>query len=143
LGSISAKKVLALLGLLMPLVGCRYDPTVWKLDLRSPDGAWLASARTDQYGGFGTALIETVVTLKKLDGTVNKGKPFDILEYPENGPLPKPYVLSESNEGGGVNLKMKWLTPRNLEIDYSGNIEPDLQVVKFGGIDISFRQLSP
>jgi hypothetical protein len=143
MGRIRAKIVLALLGLSMSLVGCRYDPTVWKLDLRSPDGAWLSSARTDQYGGFGTASIETVVTLKKLDGTVNKGKPFDILAYPENGPIPKPYVLSDSNAGGGVNLKMNWLTPRNLEIDYSGNIEPDLQVVKFGGIDISFRQLSP
>ena len=92
--SISAKKVLALLGLLMPLVGCRYDPTVWKLDLRSPDGAWLASARTDQYGGFGTASIDTVVTLKKLDGTVNKGKPFDILAYRKRWKYPNPMFLA-------------------------------------------------
>ena len=139
---IPTKSCIWFLALFMPLMGCNHDPTIWKLDLLSPDGAWQATARTDQYGGFGTAYVGTVVTLRKLDGTVNKGKPFDILEYPGGGPIQEPYALSNSNAGGGVNLRMKWLTANRLAIDYSGTIEPTLQVVKFGGVDITLRQVS-
>ena len=133
-----------LLALLLPLTACRrrYDPTVWKVNVKSPDGAWLATARTDQFGGPGTDWVDTVVTLKKLNGTVNRGKPFDVLEYPDGGPIQKPYTLSDANAGGGVNLRMRWLTSKQLEIDYTGNIEPDLQVVKFGGADITLKQVS-
>jgi hypothetical protein len=113
---------------------------VWKTELSSPDGKWVATARTDQYGGFGTAYVDTVVALKRLDGTVNRGRPFDVLEYPDGGPINKPYVLSGENAGGGVSLQMKWLTSTNLEIDYSGNISPDLQVVRFGGVNITFHR---
>jgi hypothetical protein len=133
----------ALLMVYALVIGCRHDPTVWRTSLRSPDGAWLATARTDQNGGFGSAWIETVVTLQKLDNTVNRGKPFDVLSYPEGGPIRKPYVLSDENAGGGVNLQMKWLTPEHLEIDYTGNIDPDLQVVRFSDIDITlYRQVA-
>ncbi|MHB1938092.1 MAG: hypothetical protein ACYCOR_16100 [Acidobacteriaceae bacterium] len=122
------------------LSGCRYDPTVWRTELLSPDRAWLAVARTDQYGGFGSAYVETVVSLKKLNRTVNRGKPFDVLEYPDGGPIRNSYVLSDENAGGGVNLKMKWVSVAHLEIDYSGNIDPDLQVVRFGGVDITLHR---
>lgn len=105
---------IALLAIILLLIGCRDDPTVWKMNLRSPDGAWLATARTDQYGGFGTALVETTVALQKLNGTVNRGRPFNVLEYPGGGPIRKAYVLSEAN--GGVNLKLTWLTSTHLEI---------------------------
>ena len=108
--------------------------------MRSPDGAWLATERTDQYGGFGSAYIDTIVTLKRLDGTINRGKPFDILEYPEGGPMPKPYALSQENAGGGVDLEMRWLSSNHLEIDYSGHFNPDLQVVRFGGVEITLHQ---
>ena len=122
------------------LSGCRSDPTVWRTELLSPDRAWLAVARTDQYGGFGSAYVDTVVSLKKLDGNVNRGKPFDVLEYPDGGPIRKSYLLSDENAGGGVNLKMKWISASHLEINYSGNIDPDLQVVRFAGVDITLRQ---
>jgi hypothetical protein len=122
------------------LSGCRYDPTVWRTELRSPDGAWIAIAHTDQYGGFGSAYVDAVVSLKRLDGTWNRGKPFDILVYPDGGPIRKTYVLSDANAGGGVNLKMIWLNANNLEIDYSGTINPGLQVARFGGVNITLRQ---
>jgi hypothetical protein len=122
--------------------GCRYDPVVWRTELRSPDRAWLATAHTDQYGGFGSAWVETVVTLTKLNGTVNRGKPFDVLEYPDGGPIHKSYTLSQENAGGGVNLEMRWLSSNHLEIDYSGKIDPDLQVVRFGGVDINLHHRS-
>jgi hypothetical protein len=124
----------------MMLSGCFRDPVVWRTELRSPDGAWLAMARTEQYGGFGSAYIDTVVSLKKLDCTVNRGKPFDILVYPDGGPIRKVYVLSQENAGGGVNLEMRWLTANHLEIDYTGNIDPGLQVVRFGGVDITYHR---
>ncbi len=121
--------------------GCRYDPVVWRTELRSPDGAWLATAYTDQEGGFGSASVETVVTLRRLNGTVINGdKPFDILEYPDGGPIHKAYTLSQENAGGGVNLEMRWLSADHLEIDYSGKIDPDLQVARFGGVDITLHQ---
>jgi hypothetical protein len=123
-------------------IGCLscHDPVVWKIELRSPDGAWLATAHTDQYGGFGSAWVETVVTLSKLDGTVNRGKPFDILEYPDGGPIHQSYTLSPENAGGGVNLEMRWTTANHLEISYSGSLDTDLEVVRFGGVDISLLQ---
>jgi hypothetical protein len=108
--------------------------------LRSPDGAWIAIAHTDQYGGFGSAYVDTVVSLKRVDGTWNRGKSFNILTYPNGGPIRKTYVLSDDNAGGGVNLKMKWLNANNLEIDYSGTINPGLQVARFGGVNITLRQ---
>lgn len=108
----------------LSLVGCRGmpkvadDPTVWKMEARSTDGAWLAAARTDQNGGFGSAYVDTVVTLTKLDGTINWGKPFELLAYANGGPIRKPYVLSEENAGGGVNLQLRWIETRHLVIDY-------------------------
>ncbi len=122
------------------LNGCRSNLTVWRTELLSPDKAWLAVAHTDQNGGFGSAYVDTVVSLKKLDGSVNRGKPFDVLEYPDGGPIRKSYVLSDENAGGGVNLQMKWLSASHLEINYSGNIDPDLQVVRFAGVDITLHQ---
>ena len=110
---------------------------VWKTELRSPDGAWLATAHTDPYGGFGSAWVETVVTLNKLDGTVNRGKPFDILEYPDGVPIQQIYTLSPENAGSGVNLEMRWTTANHLEISYSRSLNPDLEVVRLGGVDRS------
>lgn len=122
------------------LSGCRQNPTVWRTELRSPNGAWTATVHTDQYGGFGSGYIDTTVSLKRMDGTINRGKPFDILEYPNGGPIHKAYRLSDDNAGGGVDLKMKWLSNTHLEIDYSGTIDPDLQVVRFGGVEITLHQ---
>jgi len=65
------------LSFLAILAGCHSSPTVWKQDVRSPDGAWIATARTDQWGGFGSAWVETTGSIRKLNKTVNNGKPFD------------------------------------------------------------------
>jgi hypothetical protein len=131
------KITISVLAMLIPLSGCGSNPTVWRMDLPSPDGAWLATARTDQYGGFGSALVETAVSLRKLNGTVNRGKAFDVLEYPGGGRIRKPYTLSEAN---AANLTMKWVTATHLDIACDGNLQPDLQVAKFGGIEITVHQ---
>jgi hypothetical protein len=117
-------------------LGCNSDPTVWIKDIPSPNGAWVATARTRQWGGFGSAWIETTVSIKKLDGTVNNGKPFDVLSYPDSGPISKPYVLSDANLD--PDLQVSWLTPTHLQITHRSAIDPDLQVIRFSDVDISF-----
>ena len=78
------------------LLGC-HDPTVWKKDIPSPNRAWVATAQTRQWGGFGSAWVKTSVSIRKLDGTVNSGKPFDVLSYPGGGSGGPAYVLSDAN----------------------------------------------
>jgi len=77
----------------------------------APGGAWVATARTRQWGGFGSAWVETTVSLRKLNGTVNRGKPFDILSYP-SGMISKAYVLS--NENADTDLQLAWSGPTHL-----------------------------
>ena len=120
------------------LLGCRYDPTVWKQEVRAPDGAWIAQARTDQWGGFGSAYVATTVSLVRVDGTYNKGKAFDIFSYPGGGPIAKTYVLSDDNADGDLHLK--WLTPTHLEVTHLSRLEePTLEVIRFGNVDVTFR----
>ena len=120
------------------LLGCQdRDPTVWKKDLRSPDGAWVATARTRQWGGFGSAWVETTVSIQKIDGTVNHGKPFDVFSYPGGGKIPKTYVLSDENLD--PDLQMVWLAPTHLKITHQSAIDPDLAVIRLSNLDISFQ----
>jgi hypothetical protein len=123
--------------LLGNFLGCQNDPTVWIKDFRSPDQAWVATARTRQWGGFGTAWVETTVSIKKVDGTVNRGKPFDVLSYPDGGSGGPAYVLSDAN--ADRDLKVNWLSPTHLEIAHTSPINPDLEVVRFSNIDISYQ----
>ena len=56
---------LSIMGACVLVAGCHDVPTIWKeAEARSPDGYWLASAETEQNGGFGTAGIDTSVYLK-------------------------------------------------------------------------------
>lgn len=122
------------------LLGCRhdaYDPVVWKHKFRSPDGAWVATARTDQWGGFGSAWVQTTVSIQKVDGTVNHGKPYDIFSYPGGGKVPKTYVLSEDN--ADPDLQIAWLTPKHLQITHAPGIDPTLEVTRLSNLDISFH----
>ena len=47
-----------------------------------------------------------------------------------------------------MNLKMEWVTPTHLEVAYGPSPRPGdhvnlgFQVVKYGGVDISVRDLS-
>jgi hypothetical protein len=115
-------------------------PTVWHEEVPSPDGSWIAIAETVQNGGFGSAYIETTVSLK---ATHSSSAPVMILAFSCEGPVPRPYVLDNvANEGGTINLQMKWLTPSHLEVSYSGHPDLTFQAVKLWGADISLRNLS-
>lgn len=77
--------------------GCGNAPTIWKAEARSPDGLWIASVRTVQNGGFGSASINTMVYLKQ---TNRSEPPMEVLGLSCQGPAPRPYVLDKANAGG-------------------------------------------
>ena len=97
----------------------------------------MATAQTKQWGGFGTGWVETSVSIRKIDGTVNDGKPFDVFSYPGGGGIPKTYVLSDENLD--PDLQMVWLGPKHLQLAHRSAIDPDLEVIRFSDVDISFQ----
>jgi hypothetical protein len=137
--------LLMILGLCFLWSGCRPsldDLTVWKTEVRSPDGCWIASAVTIQNGGFGSAHIDTVVYLQQPDASQ---PPAEVLGFDCEGPVPHPYTLDNAaNAGGTINLTLKWLTPSRLDVTYNGRKgNLDFQAVKaFETIEISVQDLS-
>jgi hypothetical protein len=130
-------------GICVLLSGCRPsldDLTVWKAEVRSPDGTWIASARTIQNGGFGSGHIDTIVYLTQN----NASRPLtEVLAFSCIGPVPRPYVLDNvANSGGTIDLTMKWVTPSHLDVTYDRHPDLYFQVVKYGGINISVQDLS-
>jgi hypothetical protein len=137
---LSSRFQLIILGVCLLGAGCA-APTVWKVEVRSSDGFWIASARTVQNGGFGTAAIDTAVFLKC---TRDASPPQQVLGFSCEGPVSRSYVPdNKANAGGTINLTMKWLAPSHLEVTYNGRDGSlNFQVVKYQGIDISVRDLS-
>jgi len=111
--------------------GCHDVATIWSADALSPDGLWLATARSQQWGGPGTAYDATTVYLKRIKGS-----------------QPPTQLLGFSHQYATMQLNMKWITPTHLEVTYGPSGEPrdhvnlDFQVVKCAGIDITVRDLS-
>lgn len=122
--------------------GCRDAvTTVWKASLQSPDGRWLAIAKTVQIGGPGVATIATSVSLRPL---YSSGPVTIVLSFDCQGPVPRPYVLDDvANAGGTIGLKMKWLSPSHLQVQYDGNRGTvTLQLLKIWDVDITARDSS-
>jgi hypothetical protein len=131
---------LIIIGLCVLGAGCQGVPTIWEAEVRSPDGLWIASARTIQNGGFGSASIDTIVYLK---WTKDSKPPQEVLRFACHGPAPRPYVLdNNATAGGTIGLAMKWVTPSHLEVTYDKHPDLYFQVVKIAGIDISVQDLS-
>jgi hypothetical protein len=134
---------LVILGICVSTSSCRRptidDLTIWKAELRSPDGLLIASVRTIQNGGFGSAHIDTVVSLKQ---SFSSQDPVEVLAFDCPGPTARPYVLDSANAGGTIDLTMKWITPSHLQITYDGHADLYFQAVKAFGTDISVQDLS-
>jgi hypothetical protein len=127
-----------MIGVCLLAAGCA-TPTVWKAETRSPDGHWVAIARTVESGGFGNAWIITSVSLQQNDVSQ---PPTQVLAFSCEGPVPRPYVLDNvANAGGTIGLKMKWVTPSLLEVTYDGHPDVYFQVVKYRDIHISLQGL--
>jgi hypothetical protein len=117
-----AQRTLLVVVLLLGLMGCREPPT-WSAESRSPDGMWIATAHTVEYGGFGTNAVETTVEIKR------PGKH----ESAER-------VLGFAEGGRDMGLSMRWDGSSRLMVSYHG--APELlyyQVVRTSGVDISVQ----
>lgn len=132
-GSRAVRKTISLvvLGICCLGASCGNVATTWSAEARSPDGLWLATARSEQVGGGGAAYNGTSVFLKRI-----------------NSSQPPTQVLGFSHAYATMNLKMEWITPTHLEVSYGpsaragDHVNLGFQVVKYGGIDISVRDLS-
>jgi hypothetical protein len=111
--------------------GCNDVATTWSAEAQSPDGRWLATARSQQWGGPGTAYDATTVYLKPIGGS-----------------QPPTQVLVFSHQYATMNLKMAWVTPTHLDVTYGAStktgdrVSLDFQAVKYAGVDISVRDSS-
>jgi hypothetical protein len=110
-------------------IGCGADETIWSAEARSPDGRWLARAQTVQTGGFGTGITTTDVNLKWIKGS---DRPETILVF----------VHDPRSVPDAIHLSMNWVTPSHLEVTYDGHPRMNFQVVKYGDVEISLRDLS-
>jgi hypothetical protein len=90
----------------------------------------LATARSQQWGGLGTAYDATTVYLKQANGS---DAPTQILSFSHQYPT--------------MNLTMRWVTTTHLEVIYGpsdragDHVSLDFQAIKDGGIDISVRSV--
>ena len=110
-------------------MGCGAGETIWSAEARSPDGHWLATAQTVQTGGFGTGVTTTDVNLKWIKGS---DRPETILVF----------VHDPRSVPDTIHLSMNWVTPSHLEVTYDGHPRMNFQVVKYGDVEISLRDLS-
>lgn len=128
--------------LAISISGCmRAKPLiVWRTEVTSPDGKWIAIADTVQNGGFGTASVETSVY---LDTPTSRTPPARILGFTCNSAVPHAYILDNTaNKGGTIDLKMSWESPSHLMVTYVGDPDIDLETVKYDAILVSVRRLS-
>lgn len=135
------RKIISLIVLevCVTLSGCKGSKTIWAAEVRSPDGKMIASARTVQNGGFGSAAIQTIVYLKQTNAP---RAPVEVLGFWCDGPAARPYVLADANAGGTIHLTMRWMSPSHLDVTYDGHASLDFQAIKYAGVDISVREFS-
>jgi len=110
-----------------PLASCRDVATTWSAQIRSPDGHWLAAARSERWGGPGTAFDATSVFLKQEGQSEVE-------------------VLGFSHSDSTMTLLMKWLTPTRFDVAYAplagDSVTLDLQMVRMAGVEITVHRLS-
>ena len=119
--------VIATVLMCLLLASCGEDPTIWSTTARGPDGNRVAVAHTVQHTGPGANGVETIVEIKQTTGWLKRST----------------MVLGFMNDGASMHLKMKWVTPTHLEVEFDD--DPKMlyyQVVRTSGIVISVRDLS-
>jgi hypothetical protein len=103
-------------GLLAP--GCGSNPvTTWSAQFQSPDGKWIAVARTYQYSGPGNDYVHTTLSLHQE----GKGGEEPILDYLDTGD----------------ELTVLWTAPTHLRVTLHKDEQIDLLMVKFSTITIT------
>ncbi len=127
-GSIRKSTSLLIFGICILLSGCKNSEQTWSAEAKSPDGKFVATARTLAPGGWGTGSPpETSVDLNWTTGSQGSA---EILAF-----------IPESDEPDSMSVGMNWLTPMHLELTYKGHPTFDFQAVKCRGVDITVRNL--
>jgi hypothetical protein len=125
--SIRQAILLTTVGVCVLAFGCRDSAIIWSAESRSPDGRWLVSASTEQFGGPGTAYVGTTVYLQQ-----DSNPRVEILGLANDSAYP----------AGVTSVGMTWITPSHLELTYEGHSSLNFQLANYKGIDISLRDLS-
>jgi len=134
------RAIVLVLVLCMVVSGCvnKNDLLVWKETIPSPDGAYTAIAETIQNGGFGSADIGTIVELEQTNIPKTNSK---VIAFDCQGPVLRPYMLDNvANKGGTIDLSVKWISPKELLVTYSGNPIIDFQAIKYQIITIELEK---
>ena len=112
------------------LCACGEDVrTTWTAEVPSPDSQYVATARSQQWGGPGTAWDATTVFIAQ-----RSQRPVQVLGF--------------SHQYGTMRLAMKWLTPRHLGVTYGPSQRPgdsvvvDFQAIRTTGVDISLERFA-
>jgi hypothetical protein len=105
-------------------VSCKNVATIWSTESPSPDGLWVATARTDQYSGPGNAAIASSVWLRRT-----KGRQDEI------------NVFEAEQDTKSIGLTLNWMSPTHLQITYKEPVNIDFQAIKCGLIDISVQHV--
>jgi hypothetical protein len=122
-GSMRPFRELALAVLCMTLFGCG-PKTVWSTTSVSPDGMWIAGARTQMWSGPGTGTVGSIVYLVRAR---DSREPRDIVGYLEGAESPRPQI--------------EWRSASDLVVRVPNPANLNLQVVKFADIRISVEPL--
>lgn len=103
------------------LSGCGTNPvTTWSAQFPSPDGKWVAVARTYQYSGPGNNYIDTCLYLRS---DYEHKKEEMVLDYVDTG----------------KEMSVKWVSPSDLEVTLRKHVEIDLEMVIFSTVTITVR----
>ncbi len=118
-GTLSALLIFACL----TTIGCPAEKeTLWTAAANSPDGRWIASARTESISGPGTSAVLTGVYLQRA----NSSEPAErILGFGEGPDLMRP--------------RLTWRSPSELDIFFTSPPNLTFQVVKYAGLDVVVR----
>ena len=120
--------------MLLFAIGCQAPPqdhptTTWSEDVKSPDGKWVAMARSEVGGAWVFSSYDvTIVSLKRADE-----EPIRILGF--------------SHQYATMNLKMAWSGPRHLNVTYGpgsradDHVDLNFQAVKCAGVEITVQNL--
>ncbi len=117
-------------GACLLMSACGSSQTLWSAESRSPDGKVIANAST-VVTGKGLSIVSNTITdvyLKSAHGS--RGKTL-VLE-----------LADATDDPVNTRVEMNWLTPTHLELTFKGNQSVTFQAVKWGGIEISVRDLS-
>ena len=108
------------------LLGCSDQAIIWSAESASPNGQFIASAQTTQYGGPGTAYVGTEVYLKQAGSK----SPLLILGFANGSAYPS----------GVTAVGLHWLSNSQLDVTYKATATINFQAVTALGVAISVNK---